>query len=119
VRVAAVVRDLIFGSRILEAASRAGAQLIRVDSPADLPTPERLDLVLVDWGDRSPEWGEMLVAWCRRAPPSNRPRLVLFGPHTDLEAHAEAKRQDLEPMLARSRLVRSLPSLMRGRAEAG
>jgi hypothetical protein len=118
VRVAAVVRDLMFGSRILEAAARAGAEFIRVNSPADLPAPDRLDLVLVDWGDRSPEWGEGLAAWSRRAPTSKRPRLVLFGPHTDLEAHAEAKRQGLEPMLARSTLVRSLPRLMRGRADA-
>lgn len=117
-RVAAVVRDLMFGSRIFEAAARAGAELVRVDSPADLPGADELDMVLIDWGDRSPEWGERLSAWCLRAPAADRPRLVLFGPHTDLEAHADAKRHGLEPMLARSKLVRSLPRLMRGRADA-
>ena len=114
-RVAAVVRDLIVGSRIFEAAARADAELVSVDSPADLPGADQLDLVLVDWGDRSPEWGERLSGWRLGATASAQPRIVLFGPHTDLEAHAEAKRHGLEPMLARSKLVQSLPGLMRGR----
>ena len=117
-RVAAVVRDLMIFSRILEAATRSDAELVRVDSPADLPGADQLDLVLVDWGDRSPEWGERLSGWCLTAAASGQPRIVLFGPHTDLEAHADAKRHALGPMLARSKLVRSLPMLMRGRRAA-
>ena len=117
-RVAAVVRDLMFGSRIFEAAARAGAEFVRVDSPTDLPGADQLDLVLVDWGDRAPDWGERLSGWCLRAAASGQPRIVLFGPHTDLEAHADAKRHGLGPMLARSKLVRSLPMLMRGRRAA-
>lgn len=109
-RVAAVVRDLLFGSRIFEAASRAGAELIRIDSPADLPPPDQIDLVLVDWGDRSSDWGEELASWTGSA--TEPPRVILFGPHTDLEAHAAAKQHSLGPMVARSKLARSLPKLM-------
>jgi hypothetical protein len=101
-----VVRDLMFGSRIFDAASRAGAELVRVDSPADLPPPDQLDLVLVDWGDRSSDWGDMLSAWVASTPAP--PRMVLFGPHTDLAAHADAKRQGLGPMIARSQLPTTL-----------
>jgi hypothetical protein len=100
--VAAVVRDLMFWSRIWEAGSAAGADLVRVDSPANLPPPDQLDLVLVDWGDRSSDWGDVLTAWIASTPAP--PRMVLFGPHTDLAAHADAKRQGLGPMIARSQL---------------
>lgn len=110
VRVAAVVRDLLFGSRILEAASRAGAELIRLDSPADLPPPDQIDLVLVDWGDRSSDWGEALVTWIGSA--TEPPRVILFGPHTDIEAHVAARQHSLGPMVARSKLAQSLPKLM-------
>lgn len=113
------MRDLLLGSRIFEAASRAGADLVRVDSPADLLPPGEVDLVLVDWGDRSPDWGdrspdwgEALSAWCALAPDSPGPRLILFGPHTDLEAHADARAAGLGPMWARSKLVTALPELL-------
>jgi hypothetical protein len=110
VRVAAVVSDLLIGSRILDVATRAGAELVRVDSPADLPPADHLDLVLIDWGGRSPGWGEQLRAWAAAAPAS--PRIVLFGPHTDLAAHADAKSHGLGPMLARSKLITDLDSLL-------
>jgi hypothetical protein len=110
VRVAAVGRDLLIGSRILDAATRAGADRVRIDSPADLPPADDLDLVLIDWGGRSHGWGEQLRAWAAAA--SASPRIVLFGPHTDLAAHADAKRHHLGPMLARSKLVADLESLL-------
>ncbi len=100
------------GSRILDAATRAGADLVRVDSPADLPPADDLDLLLVDWGGRYHDWGEQLVVWA--AATSRPPRIVLFGPHTDLAAHADAKHHRLGPMLARSKLITSLPSLFGG-----
>lgn len=111
-RVAAVVRDLMTFSRILEAASRSSAQLHRFDSPADLPAPNEFDLVLVDWGDRSADWGGQLTAWV--ASSARPPRVILFGPHTDLDAHATAKRFGLGPVLARSKLIISLASLLTG-----
>ena len=107
-RVAFVGTDLLIGSRIAAAADAAGAELVRVDDPADLP-PDDLDLVLVDWSERAAGWDASLGAWCARAPDS---RLVLYGRHTDLEAHAAARAAGLGPMWARSRLLGALPELL-------
>ncbi|MDQ3690405.1 MAG: hypothetical protein M3406_10290 [Chloroflexota bacterium] len=94
-RVAAVITDLMLYSRIESAAIAAGASLIRVDTPADLP-PD-LDLVLVAWDERRDDW----------AGPLKRigSRVILFGPHTDLSAHAAAKTLGLGPVWARSKLL--------------
>jgi len=112
VTVVLIGRDLLFGSRIADAAARARREFIRVDDPAALPPPSSVRLVLVDWAERRPEWGNVLVAWSAQAPPSERPRLVLFGPHTDLLAHANARAAGLGPMWARSKLVAELASLV-------
>ena len=104
-------RDLIIASRVFEAASRAGVEAHRVDDPAGLPPPEGVRLLLVDWGDRGPDWGEQIRTWCASATESARPKVVLFGPHVDLVAHAEARASDLGPMVARSKLLTELPTL--------
>ncbi len=105
-RVAAVVDDLILYSRIEAAARVTGAALVRVDDPSSLPAD--VELVLVDWSARRDSWADAL-----RAHPG---RVVLFGPHTDLEAHAAAREARLGPMWARSKLVSSLGDLLtRGR----
>ena len=101
-RVAAVISDLMLYSRIDSAATTAGAQLARVDTPAGLP--DELDLVLVDWSARQPGWDSAL-----RSRPG--PRVVLFGRHTDLAAHAAARAAGLGPMWARSKLLTELPKL--------
>ncbi|HEX5038617.1 MAG TPA: hypothetical protein VFW95_00600 [Candidatus Limnocylindria bacterium] len=105
-KVGAVVDDLLLFSRIDAAASAAGASLVRAASPADLP--DDLDLVLVDWSARQPSWADAL----RRS----SARVILFGPHTDLEAHAAARAAGVGPMLARSRLVAMLSELVGARA---
>jgi hypothetical protein len=102
-RAAAVVSDLMLFSRIESAASSAGASLVRVDSPRELP--DGLDLVLVDWSARSSDWTDTLRA-------AGASRLILFGPHTDLDAHAAARAAGLGPMWARSKLVAALPALL-------
>lgn len=104
-RVAAVVRDLMLYSRIESAASAAGASLVRVDDPSGVP-PD-VDLVLVDWSARDPSWADAL-----RSRREAGARVVLFGPHTDLDAHAAAREPGLGPMMARSKLVAALPDLM-------
>ena len=104
-RVGAVVDDLMLFSRIDAAAASADASLVRVSSPADLP-PD-LDLVLVDWSAREATWADVL-----RALPA---RVILFGRHTDLEAHAAARAAGLGPMWARSKLVAELPPLLGAR----
>jgi hypothetical protein len=105
-RVGAVIDDLMLFSRIDAAASAAGASLLRVDSPAELPSDEPFDLILVDWSSRRPEWADAL----RKRTAS---RVILFGPHTDLEAHAAARAAGLGPMWARSKLVSGIDSLFR------
>jgi hypothetical protein len=105
VKVGAVVDDLMLFSRIDAAAAAAGATLVRVADPAALPSG--LDLVLVDWSAREPRWADALRA-------SGSRRVVVFGRHTDLEAHAAARAAGLGPMWARSKLVAELPRLLQG-----
>lgn len=109
--VALLARDLMIASRIAAAAEHAGVPFTRVGDPADLPPPTQVRLLLVDWGDRAADWGERLSSWCADAPESARPRVLLFGPHVDLEAHAAARSAGLGPMCARSKLVADLPTL--------
>jgi hypothetical protein len=101
-KVAAVVSDLMLFSRIESAARVAGAELARVDSPSDVPADA--DLVLVDWSAREPDWADTLRAAAGR--------VILFGPHTDLDAHAAARGAGLAPMWARSRLMAALPRIL-------
>ncbi len=101
-RVVAVITDLMLYSRIESAATAAGAPLIRVDTPSAMP--DDLDLVLVDWSTRQADWADALRA-------RTATRVILFGQHTDLEAHAAARAAGLGPMWARSKLLTSLPSL--------
>ncbi len=103
-RVGAVMSDLMLFSRIDSASTAAGASLVRVDGPFDLPPT--LDLVLVDWSSRQPDWADSLRGLTYR--------VILFGRHTDLEAHAAARAAGLGPMWARSKLVRELANLFRG-----
>ena len=110
-RVAIVARDLIIATRIADAAAAAGHESVRVDSPAALPPAESVGIAFVDWGSREPDWGDLLAGWCAHAPVSQRPRLVVFGPHTDLAAHAAARAAGIGPMLARSKLVADLRAL--------
>lgn len=111
-RVAAVISDLMLFSRIDAAASAAGASLARVDAPSDLAPPDAVDLVLVDWSSRGRGWETDLAKWCAEATAARPPRVILFGQHTDLEAHAAARAAGLGPMWARSRLLGELAALV-------
>jgi hypothetical protein len=108
--VALLARDLIIASRISEVAARADVQLRRFEDPSELPPTSEVDLLLVDWGDHGPDWGERLVVW-KLAPAKAMPRIILFGPHVDLEAHAAARAAGLGPMWARSKLLTELSRL--------
>ena len=110
--VALVARDLMMATRVADAAARAGIELRRFDDPSQLPPPADVRLLLVAWDERRPDWGERLAAWCAAAPQSVTPRVVLFGPHTDLAAHADARAVGLGPMWARSKLVAELETLI-------
>jgi len=108
VRVVLLGRDLITASRITETLARAASEFRRVEDPVDLPPVGSVDLLLVDWGDRRPDWGSRLASWRTSAPGSAVPRVIAFGPHTDLAAHADARGAGLGPMWARSRLFAEL-----------
>ena len=112
-QVALVSRDLLFGSRIADAAARAGVRLARVDEPAQLPPAASVSLVLVDWAERQPGWGDQLKTWMA-SDSLDASRVILYGPHTDLEAHADARAFGLGPMWARSKLLAELPPIMSG-----
>jgi hypothetical protein len=103
VRVGAVITDLILFSRIESAVAAAGASLVRVDAPSALPRD--LDLVLVDWSARRSDWVHALNGQTPR-------KVILFGQHTDLEAHADARAAGLGPMWARSKLLTELTGLL-------
>ena len=104
-RVALIGRDLLFGSRIAGIVEAVGGQLVRAEEPGQLPPAASVRLVLVDWGDRQPYWAASLAAWRDAAEAPDRPQLTLFGPHTDLAAHADARAAGLGPMLARSAVL--------------
>lgn len=105
--VAILASDLIIATRIGDAAAAAGHHVVRVDDPAELPPAGGTTVAFVDWGSRQPGWGDALAAWVGDADEA-RPRLVVFGPHTDVAAHREARSAGIGPMVARSKLVASL-----------
>jgi hypothetical protein len=70
-------------------------------------------VLLVDWGSRDPAWAATLRDWRDAASAEERPDIILFGPHTDLAAHAAAREAGLGPMRARSALFAALPGLLR------
>jgi hypothetical protein len=107
---AALVRDLLLGSRIEEAAARAGVPLRRVTSVDDLPPANDVDVAFVAWDERDADWGPRLAEWRDSATPA--PRLVLFGPHTDVGAHQEAREHEIGPVWARSKLVVELDQVL-------
>lgn len=109
-QIAIVGSDLIAATRILEAAVQGGFTAVRVDRPDDLPSPEDVVVAVVDWSSRDESWGATLRAWRGDGP--GVPRVLLYGFHTDLGAHADARQHQLGPMVARSRLFSSLPELL-------
>jgi hypothetical protein len=102
----------MLASRILGQASAAGHACELAVDPLALPPAESLDLLFVNWGDRHESWGAALAAWRDRAAMGPAPRLILYGPHTDLVGHATARAAGLGPMLARSKLVAELPRML-------
>lgn len=101
-------RDLIFASRVAAAAERHETDFRRIDTPVELPPPAAVRLLLVDWAERQPEWAEAIVGWAGQG----GPRVIVFGPHTDLAAHAAARDAGIGPMWARSKLFSSLDALL-------
>ena len=112
IRVVALVQDLITASKIESSVAGIGGALARIESPSQLPSASDVDVLLVDWGDRQPEWGASIAKWRDRATGGRSPRVILFGPHTDLVAHAAARDAGLGPMTARSAFFGSLLEIL-------
>ena len=102
----------MLASRILGQASAASHESELVADPSALPPAETVDVLFVNWADRDASWADALAGWRDRIPPQDRPRLILYGPHTDLDAHAAARSAGLGPMVARSKLMADLPRLI-------
>jgi len=100
-KVAAVMSDLMLFSRIESAASAADAALLRGDDPRAVPSG--VELVLIGWSAREASWVEAL-----RKLRDAGARIILFGPHVGLDAHAAARRAGLAPMRARSKVSGAL-----------
>jgi hypothetical protein len=111
VRVVVLSRDLLIASRILAKATAEGHDAELVSEPTRLPPASAVDQLFVNWADRAAEWTDELNQW-RASAAATGPRIILFGPHSDIEAHAAAKAAGLGPMLARSKLVADLPRLI-------
>ena len=67
--------------------------MTRLDDVACLPPVEAVDLLVVDWGARQHGWDVVITDWriAADAVGAAQPRVILFGPHTDLVAHADAR----------------------------
>ncbi|HEX6655386.1 MAG TPA: hypothetical protein VF153_04150 [Candidatus Limnocylindria bacterium] len=111
--VALVGRDLLFGSRVADLVARSGRQFLRVDDPSMLPAAKTLSVVLVDWTERAPDWEKGLRDWYS-ASDGAQPRLILFGSHKDLTAHAAARSLGHGPMWGRSKVLADLPKVLDG-----
>jgi len=106
-----ISRELLVATRIADAFAAAGRDLRRLDQPSQLNGLDGVSLVLVDWDQREAGWAEELAAWVGRHQGAEAPDVILFGPHADLAAHADAKASGLGPMRARSKLFADLGSL--------
>lgn len=107
-----VARDLIVTSRIAATLASEGTGIRRVDSPAELPTPDDVSLLLVSWDERQPGWGEAISAWRDAGRNAGSPRVVLFGSHRDVDGHRAARDHRIGPVLARSALLGSLAGIV-------
>ena len=110
--VVALVRDLIFGSRIRATAKELGVELQLVRDPARLLiVPGRRLLVDLNLTGAI----EACPAWMRINPAD----VVGFVSHVDTETIAHARAVGIAKVLARSRFVELLPDLLRGSDPAG
>jgi hypothetical protein len=112
VTVVIITRDLITGTRMEAMVAAAGGRAVVVPDPENLPDQNNR-LILVDWDARQPGWAEALRTRAGSDGASGSSRVILFGPHRDLDAHGEARAAGFGPMWARSRIFNELPSLVR------
>jgi predicted metal-dependent hydrolase len=135
--IVAFVSDLMFATRIGNAARGQGFRVEWVESPADLGQSERSPafetpgeslhgetgqlfarltrwqpaLLVFDLGEVAIPW-RIWIAALKGSPATRRMPILCFGPHVDLDKMNEAKRVGADAVLARSRFAADLPNLL-------
>lgn len=105
----AFVSDLIFRSRIREAAEAAGAE---VQFVRNIPEGVAPKLILFDLNFKSSDIIELI-----RSAKSSLPEVprICFGSHVETELFAAAEAAGASEVYARSQFVQELPELLRAR----
>ncbi len=111
--VIALVDDLMFLSRIREAARGVGAEVVSVRDAEGLGEAVRAGgrLVLVDADSSRLPWEQALRA-LRSEPDPASPRVVAFLSHVHAERAEAARAAGCERVLARGAFVKELPHLL-------
>ncbi len=111
-RVIAVVDDLLFLSRIREAAAGAGIEVVQArDAAALLAAARKARLVLVDADSERVPWRDAIVALRADRTLAELP-VVAFLSHVAAERAALARAAGIRRVLARSVFVKELPGLL-------
>jgi DNA-binding NarL/FixJ family response regulator len=112
-RVIALVDDLLFLTRIQEAARRADVEVLCVREAKGLAEAVRAGgrLVLVDADASRLPWEQALRELRSGSPPAG-PRAVAFLSHVHAERAAAARAAGCDRVLARSAFVEELPRLL-------
>jgi CheY-like chemotaxis protein len=115
-RVLALVDDLLFLSRIREAARRGDGDVeVRpVRRPAQLVegVREGARLVLVDADSTRLPWVEAVAALREEEPGGSSPPIVAFFSHVNTDRAERAQAAGCDRVLARGAFVKELPSLL-------
>lgn len=108
----ALVRDLLFSSRISATARAINRQVKIIREPAQLAT-ENANLLIVDLNLAGAV--EAAAAWkC-----GLKRQVVGFVSHVDAQTIAKARGLGIDRVMARSHFVEVLPKLLAGSVEAG
>jgi CheY-like chemotaxis protein len=112
-KAAAVVDDLLFLSRIREAARASGVDLVTARTPQALVAAVRegAALVLVDADGARLPWAEA-VRSLRSDPPAAGVTVVAFLSHVNADHAEKARAAGATRVLARGAFVTELPALM-------
>ena len=104
--IVALVRDLLFGSKITAEARAAGRQVTVIRSPKDLPAhPGSLLLVDLNLGGAI----EAATAWKQ----THGGQVIGFVSHVDTDTIAKARESGLDRVMARGGFVEALPALLK------
>jgi CheY-like chemotaxis protein len=115
-RVLALVDDLLFLSRIREAArsGRSDLEVRPVRNPAQLldGVREGVRLVFVDADSTRLPWAEAVAALREECPDATPVPVVAFVSHVDAERAERARAAGCDRVLARAAFVKELPGLL-------